>query len=58
MTTEPDEADPMWIDWFAEQMDQASPEEKAYWERRRRLGLGVGIDGNGNLVYGKDKPRG
>ncbi len=56
MTIEPDEADPNWIDWFAEQMVQASPEEEAFWERRRRLGLGVGLDENGNIAYGKDTP--
>lgn len=54
MTTEPDEADPKWIDWFAKKMGQASPEEEAFWERRRRLGLGVGLDENGNLVFGED----
>ncbi len=56
MMNEPDEADPKWFDWFAEQMVQASPEEEAFWERRRRLGLGVGLDENGNIVYGKDTP--
>ena len=35
-------------------MDQAGPDEDAFFERRRRLGLGVGLDDDGNLVYAKD----
>lgn len=50
----PDESDPKWIEWFAEKMDQAGPNEDAFFERRRRLGLGVGLDDDGNLVYAKD----
>ncbi|MDF3384510.1 MULTISPECIES: hypothetical protein [unclassified Sulfitobacter] len=49
----PDEADPKWIEWFMKKMDQPGPNEEALWERRRRLGLGVGLDDDGNLVYAK-----
>ena len=50
----PDVSDPGWIEWFSEKMDQAGPDEDAFWERRRRLGLGVGLDDDWNLVYAKD----
>ncbi|MFG6660875.1 hypothetical protein [Sulfitobacter sp. 915] len=52
----PDVSDPGWIDWFFKKMDQAGPDEEAFFERRRRLGLGVGLDEDGNLVYAKDLP--
>jgi hypothetical protein len=48
MTTDPDQA---WLEAFAEAMGEASSEEQAFWERRQRLGLGVGLDEGGNLVY-------
>ena len=35
-------------------MNQAGPDEDAFWERRLRLGLG--LDDDGNLVYAKDLP--
>ena len=50
----PDESDPEWMEWFSKKMNEASLEEEAFWERRRRLGLGVGLDENGNLVSAKD----
>ena len=53
---EPDVSDPGWFDWFSKQMDQAGPDGDAFFERRRRLGLGVGVDDDGNLVYAKDFP--
>ena len=37
-------------------MGQLGPDEQAFWERRRRLGLGVGLDEDSNLVYAKDLP--
>ena len=40
----PDESDPEWMEWFSKKMNEASLEEEAFWERRRRLGLGVGLD--------------
>ena len=52
----PDVSDPGWIDWFSKKMDQAGPDEEAFFERRRRLGIGVGLDEDGNLVYDKDLP--
>ncbi|MFG6585377.1 hypothetical protein [Sulfitobacter sp. 1A12779] len=52
----PDETDPEWIEWFSKKMDEASPEEEAFWKRRQRLGLGVGLDEDGSLVYAKDLP--
>jgi hypothetical protein len=53
MTTDPDKA---WLAAFTEKMDEASPEEEAFWERRRRLGLGVGLDADGNLIYARATP--
>jgi hypothetical protein len=40
------------FDRFSELMWQASPEEEAFWAEQRRLGLGVGMDEEGYLVYG------
>ena len=37
-------------------MGQPGPDEEAFLERLRRLGLGVGLDEDGNLVYDKDLP--
>ncbi len=37
-------------------MGQPGSEEEAFFERRRRLGTGVGLDEDGNLVYAKDLP--
>ena len=56
--TTPDESDSQWIEWFSKKMDEASPEEEAFWKRRQRLGLGVGVglDEDGSLVYAKDLP--
>lgn len=52
----PDESDPKWTEWFIEKMGQPGPDEEAYFERLRRLGLGVGLDEDGDLVYDKDFP--
>ncbi len=52
----PDESDPGWEGWFIEKMGQPGPGEEAVFERLRRLGLGVGLDEDGNLVYDKDLP--
>ncbi len=40
----------VWIDSFVEKIGQPGPEEEAFFARRRRLGLGVGLDAAGNLV--------
>ncbi|MBN9505933.1 MAG: ParD-like family protein [Altererythrobacter sp.] len=45
-----DEEKDVWIDGFVEKMGRPGPDENAYFERRRRLGLGVGLDKAGNLV--------
>lgn len=39
------------FDRFAQEMRTPSAEELAFWAERRRLGLGVGMDDEGNLVY-------
>jgi len=48
-----DEEKDVWLDSFVEQMGQPSPDETAFFARRRRLGLGVGLDESGNLVREK-----
>lgn len=49
-----DEEKDVWLDGFVEKMGQPRPDEEAYFARRRRLGLGVGLDAAGNLV--REKP--
>lgn len=46
-----DDEQEAYFDRFAELMRTASPEEGAFWAERRRLGLGVGMDDDGNLIY-------
>lgn len=48
-----DEAD-IWLFEFQEKVGQESEESKAFFARRRNLGLGVGIGENGKLVHVKD----
>ena len=43
-----------WLEDFTKKMGKASEEEEAFWHRRRQLGLGVGLDEVGKLIYGKD----
>lgn len=43
-----------WLDAFTEKMGRASEAEKEFYERRRALGLGVGMDAAGKLVYARD----
>lgn len=50
----PDESNPEWMEWFYKKMDDANYEEEALWERRRRRGLGVGLDERGNLIFAED----
>lgn len=45
-----DEEKDVWLDSFVEKMGGAGADEDAFFARRRRLGLGVGLDGAGNLV--------
>ncbi len=40
----------VWSEKFAEAMDQPSPEEEAFFENRRKFGLGVGLDDDGAIV--------
>jgi|TARA_R100001039_G_C1772346_1_gene63441 hypothetical protein len=42
---------------FVELMGKPSKEEQAFFARRRRLGLGIGLDENGNLVYAEPLQR-
>lgn len=43
-----------WSDRFIELMSKPGPNEEAFFAERRRLGLGVGLDENGNLVRAAD----
>lgn len=51
----PDELDDheqeFFFDRFADKMRTASREEQDFWAERRRRGLGVGIDDQGDLIY-------
>ncbi|WP_417692444.1 TA system antitoxin ParD family protein [Roseibium sp.] len=40
----------VWLDEFVEKMGVSGSSEEAFFEKRRRLGLGVGLDTGGNLV--------
>jgi hypothetical protein len=46
----------VWLDRFTEAVGQPGREEKAFFDRRRRLGLGVGLDAGGNLVRAETTP--
>jgi hypothetical protein len=50
MTSLTDDEMDAWIDRFAEAMARPGEAEEAYFARRRELGLGVGLDDDGNLV--------
>jgi len=43
----------VWLDSFVEKMAQPGPDENAFFARRRRLGLGIGLDEAGRLVREK-----
>ncbi|MBP0485188.1 hypothetical protein [Sagittula salina] len=45
-----------WVEAFNEKMGEPGEHEEAFFARRRRLGLGVGLDENGNLVYARSRP--
>lgn len=45
-----DEEKDVWLDSFVEKMEQPGSDEDAFFAKRRQLGLGVGLDGAGNLV--------
>lgn len=42
-----------WLDAFTEEMSTPSVAELAFFNTRRQLGRGVGLDGDGNLVHAK-----
>ena len=44
----------VWSDRFDELMAKPGPNGEAFFAERRRLGLGVGLDENGNLVRAAD----
>ncbi|AQS50052.1 hypothetical protein BMG03_19195 (plasmid) [Thioclava nitratireducens] len=46
-----------WLEAFTEAMSKPTAQEIAFFERRRALGLGVGLDGNGDLVYARQSYR-
>lgn len=48
-----DEERDVWLDSFVEKMGQPGADEDAFFNRRRQLGLGVGLDAAGNLVREK-----
>lgn len=45
----------IWLDAFVEKMSRPGEEERAFYSRRVALGLGVGLDEAGGLVYGRPK---
>lgn len=45
-----DEEHAVWTDFFVEKMTLPGSDEEAFFARRRRLGLGVGLDADGKLV--------
>ncbi|MGS4987510.1 hypothetical protein ACVDG9_06050 [Roseibium sp. RP-7] len=42
------------LDTLTDKMAVPRPNEEAFFEERRRKGLGVGLDDNGNLVNASD----
>lgn len=46
-----DEEAVAWLDAFAEKMSTPSASEQAFFEERRKLGQGVGLDAAGNLIH-------
>ncbi|WP_417260622.1 TA system antitoxin ParD family protein [Celeribacter sp.] len=48
-----EEEDAVWTEVFIEKMGEPSDEEKTLFAERRRLGIGVGLDASGNLIYAK-----
>ncbi|OOY06956.1 hypothetical protein [Thioclava sp. F36-7] len=46
-----------WLDAFTEAMSKPTAQEIAFFERQRALGLGVGLDENGDLVYARQSSR-
>ena len=44
----------VWVNRMIELWSKPGPGEEAFFAERRRLGLGVGLDENGNLVHAAD----
>ena len=55
--TESGEETDHWLDKFTERMALPGEHEEAFFARRRRLKLGVGLDENGNLVQADETPK-
>ncbi|WP_281995186.1 hypothetical protein [Ruegeria faecimaris] len=49
-----DEEHEAWAALFMEKMSNPGPRERAVFEERRRKGLGVGLDEDGNSIHGSD----
>lgn len=45
-----DEEKDVWLDNFVEKMGHPGKDEEPFFARRRKLGLGVGLDEAGNLI--------
>ncbi len=43
-----------WLDEFTNKMAEPTADEQEFFTQRRMLGLGVGLDAGGNLIYAKD----
>lgn len=48
----------VWLDGFVDKMARPGPDETAFFDRRLKLRLGVGLDEAGNLVLGKSAGKG
>ena len=48
-----EEEEAAWLDEFTAKMAEPSTAEAAFFEKRKMLGKGVGLDAGGNLVYQK-----
>lgn len=48
-----EEEEAAWLDEFTSKMAEPSAAEAAFFEKRKMLGRGVGLDAGGNLVYAK-----
>lgn len=53
-TTLCDEVYALWADSFETLVTSPTPQSKAFFAERRKLGLGSGLDENGNLVTAAD----
>lgn len=51
-----DEEKDVWLDSFTDLMAAPATEEKAFYAKRQRLGLGVGLDAGGNLIHADAAP--